>query len=60
MECTNMTWKEAMKSILHSYVLLVDSSFVIAMYFEEMVVWMEKFVWRQHDLRKLQDYMIMS
>ena len=43
----------------HSYVL-VDSSFVIAMYFEEMVVWMEKFVWRQHDLRKLQDYMIMS
>ena len=59
MECTNMTWKEAMKSILHSYVL-VDSSFVIAMYFEEMVVWMEKFVWRQHDLRKLQDYMIMS
>ena len=59
MECTNMTWKEAMKSILHSYVL-VDSSFVIGMYFEEMVVWMEKFVWRQHDLRKLQDYMIMS
>ena len=59
MECTNMTWKEAMKSNVHSYVL-VDSSFVIAMYFEEMVVWMEKFVWRQHDLRKLQDYMIMS
>ena len=59
MECTNMTWKEAIKSILHSYVL-VDSSFVIGMYFEEMVVWMEKFVWRQHDLRKLQDYMIMS
>ena len=59
MECTNMTWKEAMKSILHSYVL-VDSSFVIGTYFEEMVEWMEKFVWRKHDLRKLQDYMIMG